>query len=344
MQGINLPKKVTEKFALFLREECGITLSDKRIISTGLGVRILHNYVRSVNQVFPKKYNLLPTALLNLCTKSDLDTFGGSGAESELKNHALTPGSLFNYFCEDGYKRTPQDIEEVKKLSEYYLEKGRPKLLKRKKRELAPLDDHPIQLAMSEYDDENKEKVFNRLTQETASKLLALKPGKQVDPHLREVILPEDHKPSSLAGQKGVKTSRKFKKGETLAVYEGVYSRKRREHNGYTVNVISDYALPDDPMWSGKGEYYEHILYIVDPLDSNSGNLSMFINDYRDDIKEEKNNDPNKINCKFLTVMETLGEYEVWPRLLVVATKDLEENQDVLVDYYWSYWEGKAFQ
>lgn len=135
------------------------------------------------------------------------------------------------------------------------------------------------------------------------------------DDRLSCVDLPNDHK---LAGQKGVLANADIKKYTCVAFYEGKVVNKDHLTNDYTMNL-----------------QHKRRLYTIDPLLEDSGNLSMYINDYRDDVinLNDPINNVNKKNCHFKNIIVNNKPY-----ICVITTKDIQINQELLVDYSASYW------
>ena len=162
-----------------------------------------------------------------------------------------------------------------------------------------------------------------KIMEETAIMLL-MKPDYQKFDGIKKVVLPLEHK---LAGQKGVVSTRFISKYETIAVYEGTIKEGASEnnlHNDYSVNI---------PILGGE-------LLMLDPL-LGPNNLSMYINDYRDDVKNllSPANNKEKCNCEIIIANQHVIDGNIC--VLVIATKDIQAGEEILTDYSYNYWNYK---
>ena len=171
-----------------------------------------------------------------------------------------------------------------------------------------------------DYEDEDNEyEEWPARSIETVKALVSLPKGEQVM-NLEARILPEDHK---LKGQRGVFASEDIKQWDVVAFYEGNKTRSEKvshPNSEYNLFVIEDTT---------------NKLYVIDPTANNSGNLSMFINDYRDDVNNlgSGENKVEKINVFFLGINV---DYEC--HVVVVANRDIHKGEEILVDYGYQYW------
>lgn len=161
---------------------------------------------------------------------------------------------------------------------------------------------------------ENSKNKLPKITMRSAEKLYKKQPKHKYD-LIREEILPEDHK---LKGQRGVFANDNIDKYKTIAFYEGKILKKNAQCNGYTMNM-----------------QYERSIYAIDPLIDNSGNISIYINDYRDNIVNlyDPINDISKINCSFLWII-----IDKKPYTIIIATRKIKKDDELLVDYGDDYW------
>lgn len=169
-------------------------------------------------------------------------------------------------------------------------------------------------------------RYFTQTSVESFEQLITLPKSHKCD-GIRKIELKSPH---PLAGQRGCIASREIKKGECVAIYEGLHCINCPVHD-YVMEIDFPRRLKWDTRYTDRKK---SVKYYIDPLsETHPGNDCIFINDYRTDIVNERKNDENRQNVAFISVI--LG-YEAY--MAVIAMKNITKGSEILVDYGRPYW------